>query len=126
MIFDKLFSQSRILESSLQASSLRNEVILNNIANAETPKFKKSAVQFESLLGDALDDARKTGEAIDLSKLKPAVNVVNKGYSARLDGNNVDIEAEMVLLYENSVRYDAMINSITSNSKRNSLVLNGR
>ncbi len=122
MLFDNMFIQNEIIGSALQASVLRNQVIQNNIANAEVPGFKKSAVSFETSLAKAVDEAKKTGK-LDLRQVMPSINKVNTNFSYRLDGNNVDIEEEMVNLYENSVKYDAMVSMATNNIKRLSLVL---
>jgi len=125
MIFDSMFTQNTILGTALQAANVRNGVISGNIANADTPNYKKKTVDFESYLQDALDQAKVTG-TIDLSKLEPTIRTIHTNYEYRLDGNNVDIESEMVDLYQNSVKYEAMVDSVTSNSRRFNLVLNGR
>ncbi|HOR13388.1 MAG TPA: flagellar basal body protein, partial [Clostridia bacterium] len=41
-----ILSKTDVLKSGLDAAWLRNEVIMNNIANAETPGFKASKVEF--------------------------------------------------------------------------------
>ena len=47
-----------ILQRSLDATTVRHSVIANNIANADTPNFKRTVVNFESALGDALASER--------------------------------------------------------------------
>jgi len=125
MLYEKIHEQNSILGSALQAASLRNEVITNNIANDDVPRYKAKTVYFEDSLIRALDARKRTGR-LDLSDARPSVRFVNQEYSYRIDSNNVDIELEMVSLYQNSIKYDAMINSVTNNSKRLNLVLNGR
>lgn len=125
MIFDKMYVQTDVLGAALNAASVRNEVITNNIANNDVPGFKTKTVDFEGSLINALDRKERTG-VLDLSDAKPTVRYVNENYSYRIDQNNVDIETEMVNLYQNSVKYDVMINCLLNNSKRMSLVLTGR
>jgi len=125
MFYDRLFIQNAVLGQALQASAVRNDVIGNNIANAETPGYKARMVVFEEALDKALVRASKTGR-LDLANAKPSVQPVHENFHYRLDQNNVDIEAEMVALYQNSIRYDALANSVMSNSKRINLVLSGR
>ncbi len=124
MILDSLFLQNDILGASMQASIARDAVITNNIANAEVPDYKKKAVQFESYLREALDNGKIKSSA-DLAKIVPKIWVEHTGYSYRIDGNNVDIENEMVDLYQNSVRYDTMAQGIMNNYRRINSVLTG-
>lgn len=125
MVFDKMYVQSDILGAALNAASVRNEVITNNIANGDVPGFKAKTVDFEESLTRAVD-RRKPSTKLDLSDVKPSVRLVNENYNYRIDENNVDTETEMVNLYQNSIKYEALINCVQSNSKRLTLVLNGR
>ncbi|MCL2461525.1 MAG: flagellar basal body rod protein FlgB [Defluviitaleaceae bacterium] len=109
----------------MRAASLRNEVTSNNIANADTPGYKARGVSFEDSLTNALNRYGTTG-VLDLSGATPTVGYVNKDFHYRLDENNVDIEAEMVALYKNSVKYDALTSAVISNNRRLNLVLTGR
>jgi flagellar basal-body rod protein FlgB len=125
LIFDAVYKQGNILSSALHAASVRNDVITNNIANADVPGFKGKTVDFEESLIKALDSFKQTG-VLDLSDAKANIRVKNEEYSYRLDKNNVDIELEMVNLYQNSIKFEAMINCVQRNSARLSLVLTGR
>lgn len=103
------------LKKGLDAESLRHRVIANNIANVNTPNFKKSTIKFESLLKKALGresiglittNPRHYGGTPLLSELKPEVRV-NRTTSMREDGNNVDIDEEMTNLAANDIEYQA-------------------
>ena len=120
-MLNDLFMQNDILGTAMQASAVRNDVIANNIANAEVPGYKRKDVQFETYLREALDDAKKTGR-LDLSKVRPVLVTEHAGYNYRIDGANVDIEQEMVDLYQNSVKYDTLAGSVINNYKRINLV----
>jgi len=120
-----LFLQNDILGMAMQASAVRNDVISNNIANAEVPGYKKKAVRFETYLNEALQSARRTGR-LDLSRIRPTLQTEHTGYSYRIDGNNVDIEQEMVDLYQNAVKYDTMAGSVINNYKRINLAIAAR
>ena len=126
MLLNTMFTQNNILETGMQASLVRNDVILNNIANVDTPNFKKSRVNFENVLTKVLDDAKRTGGKPDLSRAIPTIEVQSANFSHRLDGNNVDIETEMVEFYENSVRYDVMASGVMNNYKKINMVLTSR
>ncbi len=125
MLVSALNEQNDIMGAALRASAVRNDVMVNNLANADVPKFKSKTVDFEMSLSDALDDWKRTGE-LDLSSAAPTIRSTDINYNYRIDENNVDVEMEMVNLYQNSVKYEAMINSVLNNSKRLNLALTGR
>lgn len=124
MIFDKMFIQSSILESAMQASEYKNQVILNNIANSDTPGFKAKNIEFEGILNDAVEAYKYTGE-LNLKSVMPRLKTEHANYSVRLDENNVDIETEMAKFYKNSSKYDVISNSVISNGNRMNTVLTG-
>jgi flagellar basal-body rod protein FlgB len=125
MIFEDMYRQSGRIGAALNASSVRNEVIVNNLANNDVPGYKAKIVDFEASMQEALDKYERTRE-LDLTDVKPTVRFFDENYNYRIDKNNVDVELEMVKLYENSIKYDALINCLQSNSKRLSLALTGR
>lgn len=105
------------LERGLDAASARHQVIANNVANVNTPGFKRSRVEFEAALRDALRLADRDRRAPGTEGLVAAVrpSVVRESTTAlRNDGNNVDIEAEMAALSENSLWYQAMSRQLSS------------
>lgn len=115
MIFDKLFNQSRILETAMQATSYKNEVILGNIANIDTPNYKRKTVEFEGALEKAINETKKTG-INKMNTVMPNIRVTEIENSTTLDGNSVDIETEMINFYKNSSKYDVIVNSVINNS----------
>lgn len=110
-----------LLERSLDATSLRNKVVSNNIANIDTPGFKRSDVSFEQTLQEVLSGQSLTGKTTDprhiaignssVSGVQPTT-VADRSTSMRLDGNNVDIDAEMVLLATNQIQFNALTTQI--------------
>ncbi|MCL2707498.1 MAG: flagellar basal body rod protein FlgB [Defluviitaleaceae bacterium] len=125
MIFDAMFRQNNILGAASNAANVRNEVIVNNIANADVPGFKSKAVDFEASLAEAIDRYRQTGN-LDLSGASPSIRLTNENYNYRIDKNNVDMELEMVNLYQNAIKFETFITCMQSNSKRLSMALTGR
>jgi flagellar basal-body rod protein FlgB len=105
-----------ILEKALSSSALRQQVISNNIANVNTPGFKKSTVSFEDKLQGAINQiqlplTRTHQNHLDAGRfdgsMKPSV-VVDNTTSMRVDGNNVDVDKEMASLAKNSIYYSAV------------------
>ena len=117
MIQTNAFDYINVLDRAADAAWQRNEAISNNIANVDTPGYKRQDVAFESVLQQALgnnryesmDDKVANG---DLSRLRGRAYLDYANYSYRLDGNNVDIENENVMLAENQLKYQGLISSI--------------
>lgn len=117
MIQTNAFDYVNVLDRAADASWQRNEAISNNIANVDTPGYKRQDVAFESVLQKALGNNRYESmdekvSNINLSRLKGRAYVDYANYSYRLDGNNVDIENENVMLAENQLKYQGLLNSI--------------
>lgn len=117
MIFDKLFTQNDIMGAALKGAEYRNQTILNNIANADTPGFKAKNVEFEPILKETLDMAEYTGE-LNLDEAVGRLYTQHSNFSVRLDDNNVDIESEMVKFYKNTAKYEVISNAVISNNSR--------
>lgn len=117
MIQTNAFDYINVLDRAADAAWQRNEAISNNIANVDTPGYKRQDVAFESVLQQALGNNRYVSmddkvANVDLSRLRGRAYVDYANYSYRLDGNNVDIENENVMLAENQLKYQGLISSI--------------
>ena len=117
MINTNVFDYVRVLDKALDASWLRNEAIGNNIANADTPGYKRQDVAFESVLKEALGRSRYEDMDDKVADLK--VDRLNgrpytdyATFSYRIDGNNVDPENEQVMLAENQLKYQGLMTCI--------------
>lgn len=109
------------LARQLDSSSLTQRVIANNVANVNTPGFKKSQVSFREQLRQALDakapalataDPRHIGGAANISQVAPKV-VQERDTIMRYGQNNVDIDQEMVNLAANQIIYDISASSLS-------------
>lgn len=109
------------LERGLQAANLRQEVMANNLANVNTPKFKRSEVVFEELLAQELygkpEDDKKLQMVRTHDKHLPFKELTQRAQAQvqldntttmRVDKNNVDIDIEMAGLAKNNIYYNAM------------------
>lgn len=124
MINSHVYDYINVLDKAADAAWIRNDAIANNIANADTPGYKRQDVAFESELRKAIHTAKYKGTRdtvdtmdkvvgkIDLKKLDARPYTDYSGYSYRLDGNNVDPDTEGVYLAENQLRYQGLIDSI--------------
>jgi flagellar basal-body rod protein FlgB len=126
----KMMQTNYLLERALDTETIRRNVISNNIANVDVPHFKRREVNFESELKRAVMDAenpfnRLPGKMTDkrhipfyipkeIESVNPRINLdYNTTY--RNDGNNVDIEKEIVDANKNSMRYNAYITMMNNN-----------
>ena len=122
---------------ALSAASLRHEVLSNNIANVNTPNFKRSHVRFEDLLKQELgldrDPLMKVVRTHDRhlpiafhGKVRPVIEQ-DAGTNMRLDGNNVDIDIEMAEVAKNQLYYSALATAVGGHiSKLNSVITSGQ
>ncbi len=129
MIGSNAFNYINVLNKAADASWKRNEVISNNIANVDTPGYKRKDVQFESylmsaLVGDGSLDRRVAN--VNLKTLSSDVYTDYAGMSYRLDGNNVNIDTESANLAENQIRYYALLDSMTQEFNRLKTVLQAK
>lgn len=109
------------LSKQLDSSALTQRVIANNVANVNTPGFKKSYVSFQDQLRRALDakapdmataSPRHFGGRADIAGVSPRV-VQERDTAMRYGQNNVDIDQEMVNLAANEIIYDFSANRMS-------------
>ncbi len=117
-----------VLDKAADASWLRNDAIANNIANADTPNYKRQDVDFASQLSKAMKNSRYTTTDakianISMNRLTPVTYTDYSGYSYRSDGNNVDPDTEGVYLAENQITYQGLTQCINQEFKNLQLVM---
>lgn len=127
----------RMLEQSLNAATLRQQVIAHNIANGDTPNFKRSELRFEELLERELSGqttlegyrtdprhfyigGRKQGGIPQSQIVRDDSTTMNNNQ------NNVDIDYEMALLAKNQLRYNTMAQQVNNELKKLRTVIGGR
>lgn len=122
MISNNMYNGINLLGQSLNASLLRHNVISENIANEDTPGYKRKDVKFDGLLQQALlsNDGSST---TDINSITPQVVVDNKNLSYRLDGNNVNIDTEMTELTKNQIKFNILVDQVSNNFSRIKTVL---
>ena len=128
MIQSNAYDNVNILDKAADASWIRENLIANNIANVDTPGYKRQDLEFEELLKNELGRSQyisldKKVRNADLSQLNPDVFTDYAGYSYRLDENNVDIDVEQVELASEQIKYQALTTSISSEFERMQTVI---
>ena len=123
MIQTNVFDYVNILDKAADASWLRNEAISNNIANVDTPGYKRKDLDFEGVLKQELGRCKHTSldtkiENLHMDHLNPSVYTDLSNYSYRLDGNNVDIDNEEVEYASEQLRYEGITAGINNEFNR--------
>ena len=124
------FGYVDVLKTAADASWLREEVLTNNIANVDTPNYKRQDVEFTTYLKSALEQAgtpastltQKVNEA-NLSGITTRTYTENTTLSYRMDGNNVDLSTENAELAAEQNNYNALIDSMNNEFTRMKAVL---
>jgi flagellar basal-body rod protein FlgB len=104
-----LTPQMDLLSKLMDVAELRHHVIAQNVANVNTPGYRRQEVVFEDALADALRHGNDRGAV----RLEPRI-VDAAGDKARADGNTVDIDDEMGRLDKNSILYRMFAQILTS------------
>ncbi|HUV08593.1 MAG TPA: flagellar basal body rod protein FlgB [Spirochaetia bacterium] len=137
MVFNGTFGKNLdIMKRTMDVALLRRDVIANNLANSDTPHFKRTVVNFESELKRALDsenikpfpnlmsDPRHISfqRTIDYRDVTPK-RVWDYLTTSKNNGNNVDIEQESMDLVHNQLLYQAMTSLVGGEFSRVQIVL---
>jgi len=130
MIGSDAYNYINVLNKAAEASWTKNEIIANNIANVDTPDYKRKDLNFESLLSEALSTTSTHTKNMDkkvanlnVASLNPRVYTEYSELSYRYDGNNVDIDTEQAYLADNQIKYYTLLDSMTHEFNRLKSVL---
>lgn len=126
MLIDLFTDKTGIaLGRALDGLALRHKAIANNIANAETPGFHRSEVNFEADLSAALATRGTAASKKKLHELQPLVQM-DIDSPERPDGNNVNIDKEMADLAKTGLSYKAATTLLELKGSILKYIVNGR
>lgn len=124
------------LQGGLDAATKRQSVLANNVANNDTPNFKRSDVAFESILKQQESGVKSTLNAkmTDArhfqfgagTAIPAAVITTDEATSMNNNENNVDMDREMALSAENQLRYNSYVEQLNSQITMMRTVIEGR
>lgn len=117
------FAFVNMLGKGADASFERQQVLAHNIANVNTPNYKRSELTFEKIFERELRQTRAKDVAgairnVDLSDLKGEVYEDMSNFSYRIDRNNVDIDTENVEIASEQLRYQTITTMISNSIAR--------
>lgn len=126
-MLNQSFNNINLAEKALDGTWLRHEAISNNLANVNTPGYKREDVDFEQVLSDFLSNNKikmyHTNEkhfpvgGETLETLEPTIERESQ-ISYRKDGNSVNIDTEMSELAKNQLRYNAITTQLNGQISR--------
>ena len=130
MITTNAFDYINVLDKAADASWKRENLLTNNLANVDTPGYKRADLDFTSVLERELKtfkylplDKKVRSLNQDLGALDVEPYTDSANYSYRLDRNNVDVDTENVELASEQLRYEMLTTAINEDFSRMKLVL---
>ena len=125
-MIEALFNQPGYLaaKKTLDAVALRQEAIANNIANLETPGYKR--VDLAPAFQTELEHACASGDAQQIAGLNPTLAPDPNAISNSLDGNSVHLENELMQLNQNSTTHALETELVSNMLSRMRLAITGK
>ena len=123
-MIDRLFATPTYDASKhlLDAAALRQEALAANIANAETPGYKR--VDLEQSFASEFAARLKAGEMS--SAPTPKVIEDAGASSQRADGNTVEVDKELLAMGKNGAEFDALTDFVSGSLKQLRMAITGR
>lgn len=114
----------QIARKLMDAAMLRQDAIASNIANAETPGYKRLDVasDFATQLRSSVEG---TGATTDIASITPSLVKDTNTRSTRPDGNNVETDSELLAMNKNTVEYDYLTEVVSYNLKQLRMAVSG-
>lgn len=125
-MIDALFSQSNYVATKklLDATVLRHQAIASNLANVETPSYKR--VDVSHVFQRELSTAMKSEDVSRISSLQPTIDLDPNAVAANRDGNTVKLEHELLSLNQNSMAHTLETQLISGSLLKLRLAITGR
>jgi flagellar basal-body rod protein FlgB len=126
-MIDPIFQSDsfQLAQKLLDGSALRQEAIAANIANAETPGYRR--VDLSSDFLTQLRSQFQSGEGSDaFNGVQPKIAEDASARSVRPDGNSVDLERELLSMDQNSVDYSYLTEVVSHNIKQMKIAISGQ
>jgi flagellar basal-body rod protein FlgB len=125
-MIDALFNQTnyQAARAMLDVTATRHEAIASNLANLETPNYKRLDVNpsFEMELKQAL----ASGDTEKLKNLSPTLSIDQTTTSTNRDGNSVVLEDELLALNQNTLNHTLETQMVTGTLLKLRMAITGR
>ncbi len=107
----------QMLKVALDGTSMRQQVIANNIANSNTENFQPLRVSFEEQLQQEISTSASSLKSDISSRVKPSIEVDQ-------DASSVAVDQEMVKLSKNFIHYQALLKALNGRLELTNMALN--
>ncbi len=114
-------SQTSTISGLLDAAATRHRVTSQNLANVNTPAYRRLDVSFEEQLAERI----RAGDVADEIDITPEI-VSDDQSPSRADGNNVDIDREIGTLNKNAILYQTYMSVLTTKYSQLRTAISGR
>jgi len=125
-MIEALFNQPNYLaaKKTLDAVALRQEAINNNLANLETPGYKR--VDLAPNFDQELEKATASNDPQQIESLSPSLTVDTTATSASKDGNTVHLEQELMRMNQNAMTHAFETQMVSGMLAKMRLAINGQ
>ena len=125
-MIEALFNQPNYVATKkmMDATALRHEAIASNIANVETPNYKRIDVQ--ASFADELKQAVSSGDVQTISSLTPSLAQDSNAIAATRDGKTVQLETELMNLNQNTLAHTLETQLVSGTLMRLRMAITGR
>jgi flagellar basal-body rod protein FlgB len=113
-----------LAKKMLDAAALRHELIATNLANAETPGFKR--LDLDPAFAQQLDTLIQKGDLRAARNLEIPSLLDSTAKSSRPDGNNIELDRELLEMNRNALEYDFLAQYTSDSLKRIKTAITGR
>ena len=108
-----------VLDVAIRAEGLRQKAIANNVANIETPGYRRLDIKFEELFEKALN----SDGSVDLDGIEPML-YQPEDTPVKGNGNDVTLEIEVGELVKNSLRHKVFVRVLNKRYRQMEAAIN--
>ncbi|HCJ12450.1 MAG: flagellar basal-body rod protein FlgB [Verrucomicrobia bacterium GWF2_51_19] len=125
-MIDGLYNQEayNAAKKMMELAVQKHEAYANNLANMETPGYKR--VEIDTNFQSKLQEAVKNGDIKTLQTLQPKFVKDVKTPQVRADGNNVELDRELLHIKQNALEHELAAKVMSSSLSRLKLAIKGR
>lgn len=123
-MIEKLFSTPSYDASKflMDVSVMRQEIFASNLANLETPGYKR--IQVNGDFTKVFNEALKAGNVAKVGLPSVVQDIISP--AQRKDGNNVVLQDELIAMGKNSSEYDALVDFVNGSMRTLKMAITGR
>ena len=125
-MIDTIFNQPGYVTAKkmLDVTALRHDAIASNLANIETPNYRR--IDVAPTFSNALKQASLSGDPAQVAGQKPMLAVDAASTSSNRDGNTVQLESELLALNQNTTDHALETQLVSGQLYRLRMAITGR